>query len=195
MFDSILHLIADAPQAYFILLGLCAGDAILPALPSESAVILGGLLSVTGDLDVGWVFASAALGAFIGDNTSYAIGRYAGHPVRQKFFDGEKGKRAVDWARSQLDTRGGMLVLIARFVPGGRTATTFTCGLTRFSWMRFGAFSALAAVLWALYGTVIGYFFGRMFEDKPWLALLIALGIAFAITLGVEGVRRVRERA
>ena len=195
MFDSILHLIADEPQAYFILLGLCAGDAILPALPSESAVILAGTLCVVGDLHVAPVFASAALGAFIGDNTSYAIGRYAGHPVRQRFFDGEKGRRTLEWARSQLDKRGGLLVLVARFVPGGRTATTFTCGLTRFSWMRFGVFSALAAVLWALYGTLLGYFFGRMFEDRPWLAVLIALGIAGAITIGVEGIRRVRERA
>lgn len=195
MFDSIFHLLSDSPQAYLILLGVCAGDAVLPALPSESAVILAGILCVVGDLSLQWVLAVAALGAFIGDNTSYAIGRFVGHPVRRRFFDGERGRRAIEWAREQLRRRGGTLVLVARFVPGGRTATTFTCGLTHFSWPRFAAFAALAAVLWALYGGLLGYFGGRMFHDRPWLALLVAFGIAFGLTIGIESVRRVRERA
>jgi membrane-associated protein len=195
MFDSILHLITDPPQAYLILFGLCAGDAILPALPSESAVILAGVLSVVGELSIGTVIAVSAAGAFVGDNTSYAIGRFIGHPVRQRFFDGERGRKTIEWARSQLAERGGTLVLVARFVPGGRTATTFTCGLTHFSWWRFGAFSFLAAIGWALYGALLGYFGGRMFEERPWLALIVALGIAFAIAGGAEGWRRFRKRA
>jgi membrane-associated protein len=193
MFDSILHLITDPPQAYLILFGLCAGDAIFPALPSESAVILAGVLSVVGDLAVGWVIVVAAAGAFVGDNTSYAIGRFVGHPVRERFF-GERGQKTLDWARTQLDRRGGTLVLVARFVPGGRTATTFTCGLTHFNWLKFAGFSFLAAIGWALYGALLGYFGGRAFEERPWLALLIALGIAFAITSGAEGWRRFRKR-
>jgi membrane-associated protein len=195
MFDSILHLLTDPPQAYLILFGLCAGDAILPALPSESAVILAGVLSVVGDLTLAWVVAVAAAGAFVGDNASYAIGRFVGHPVRERFFDGERGKKAIEWARTQLDRRGGTLVLVARFVPGGRTATTFTCGLTHFSWPTFAAFSFLAAVGWALYGALLGYFGGRMFEERPWLALLIALGIAFTVAGGAEAWRRLRRRA
>ena len=177
-----------------ILFALCAGDAVLPALPSESAVILAGLLSVVGDLHFWWVIAAAAAGAWVGDNSSYAIGRFLGHPVRQKFFDGERARRTVAWARGQLDRRGGTLVLVARFVPGGRTATTFTAGLTRFGWPTFVGFSALAALGWAVYGGVLGYFGGRLFHDKPWLALLIALGIAAALTVAVEGARRLRER-
>src|SRR3954469_3466961 len=102
MFENIFHLLADPPLAYLILFGLCAGDAILPALPSESAVILAGVLSVVGDLTIGWVIAVAPAGAFVGDNTSYAIGRFVGHPVRERFFDGERGRKTIEWARSQL---------------------------------------------------------------------------------------------
>src|SRR5436190_14301664 len=153
MLTSILHLLWDSPQAYLILFALAAGDAVLPALPSESAVILAGLLCVIGPhLSLPWVVASAALGALVGDNTSYAIGRFVGHPVQRRFFDGERGRRALDWARGHLERRGGTLVLVARFVPGGRTATTFTCGLTHFPWPVFLGFSALAAIAWALYG-------------------------------------------
>jgi membrane-associated protein len=179
-----------------IVLGLSAGDAVLPALPSETAVILAGVLCTTGPkLTLGWVVAAAALGAFVGDNTSYALGRYAGKPMQRRFFSGERSTRALTWARGHLDERGGMLVVVARFVPGGRTATTFTCGLTHFSWRRFVGFSALAAILWALYGALLGYFGGHAFEDRPVLAVFVALGIAFGITIAVEGVRKLRRGA
>jgi membrane protein DedA with SNARE-associated domain len=195
MFDSVLHLLSDSPQAYFILLALAAGDAVLPALPSETGLILAGILCTTGPhLSLGWVVAAAAAGAWIGDNTSYALGRYAGKWVQERFFSGARSKRALDWASGRLEERGGLLIVVARFVPGGRTATTFTCGLTRFSWARFLVFSGIAAVSWALYGALLGYFGGQMFEDRPLLAVLVALGIAFSITLAVEGVRKLRRR-
>jgi membrane protein DedA with SNARE-associated domain len=195
MFDSIFHLLSDPPQAYLILFAVCAGDAIFPVLPSESAVILAGVLCVVGELDLSTVLAVSAAGAFVGDNTSYAIGRFVGHPVRRRFFDGERGRKTVDWAESQLAKRGGTLVLVARFVPGGRTATTFTCGLTHFSWWRFAFFSAVAAIGWATYGALLGYFGGQMFSDHPLLALAVALGIAFSVTLAAEAIRRLRARA
>ncbi len=196
MFDSILNLLWDAPQAYFIVFALAIGDAVLPVLPSETAVILAGILCTTGPkLTLSWVIAAAAVGAFIGDNTSYALGRYAGEPMRRRFFNGEKSTRTLDWARRQLAERGGVIIVVSRFVPGGRTATTFTCGLTRYEWRRFAVFSAIAAIFWALYGSLLGYFGGKAFEDRPLLAVTVALGIAFSIALLVEGIRKLRKRA
>lgn len=195
MFESLLHLLSEPPLAYLILFAFCAGDAVFPVLPSESAVILAGVLCVVGELDLATVLAVSAAGAFLGDNTSYAIGRFVGHPVRRRFFDGERGRKTIDWAESQLAKRGGTLVLVARFVPGGRTATTFTCGLTHFSWWRFAFFSAVAAIGWAAYGSLLGYFGGQMFSDHPLLALAVALGIAFSVTLAAEAIRRLRARA
>jgi membrane-associated protein len=196
MFDSILNLLWDAPQAYFIVFALAIGDAVLPVLPSETAVIIAGILCTTGpELTLSWVIVAAAVGAFIGDNTSYALGHYAGEPMRRRFFDGEKSTRTLDWARRQLAERGGVIIVVSRFVPGGRTATTFTCGLTRYEWRRFAVFSAIAAIFWALYGSLLGYFGGKAFEDRPLLAVTVALGIAFSIALLVEGVRKLRKRA
>jgi membrane protein DedA with SNARE-associated domain len=195
VFDSLLHLIGDPPQAYLIVFALSLGDAVLPVLPSETGVILAGILSTTGPhLQLHWVILAAALGAFIGDNTCYALGRYGGEPVQKRFFNGERSTRALAWARRQLDARGGLIVVVSRFIPGGRTATTFTCGLTRLRWRLFVLYSALAAILWALYGSLLGYFGGRAFEDRPLLAVAVALGIAFAITLLVEGIRRLRAK-
>jgi len=195
MFDSLLHLIGDAPQAYFIVFALALGDAVLPVLPSETGVILAGILSTTGPhLGLQWVILAAALGAFIGDNTCYALGRFGGEPLQQRFFHGERSTRALKWARKQLDARGALIVVVSRFIPGGRTATTFTCGLTRLRWRLFVLYSALAAILWSLYASLLGYFGGRAFENRPLLAVAVALGIAFAITLLVEGIRKLRAR-
>jgi membrane protein DedA with SNARE-associated domain len=91
-----------------------------------------------------------------------------------------------------LQQRGGYLIVVARFIPGGRTATTFTAGLVKFPAPRFVAFAALAAVTWASYAVLLGYIGGRVFEQRPLLALGVALGVAFAITVIVEAVRRFR---
>ena len=50
-------------------------------------------------------------------------------------------------------------------------------------------FDAAAALGWALYATLLGYFGGRAFEKAAWKGLLLALGIAFAVTGGIELVR------
>jgi membrane protein DedA with SNARE-associated domain len=195
VFDSLFNLLADSPQAYAILFAVAVGDAVFPALPSETAVIVAGLLCVVGDLTLGWVIVFAAAGAFVGDSTSYAIGRFFGRPVQRRFFDGRRGRATLEWARSQLARRGGTLILVARFVPGGRTATTFSAGLTRFPLRLFVPYALVAAVGWAVYAAVLGYLGGRTFHDRPWLALVIALGIAAGIAFGSEGARRIRERA
>jgi membrane protein DedA with SNARE-associated domain len=194
VFDSIYHLLADPPQAYLILFAVCAGDAVFPVLPSESSLILAGLLTQVGELSLAPVLALGALGAFVGDNTSYWLGRKVGRPVRSRLFIGERSDRLVNWAERQLHERGPVIVLVARFVPGGRTATTFSAGLVKFSWWKFLLFSGLAAILWSVYATVIGVLGGRMFEDKPWLGLVTAFALAGAIALAGEGVRRLRAR-
>ena len=194
MFDSIYHLITDPPQAYLILFAVCAGDAIIPALPSESSLILAGLLTQVGELSIAPVIAVGALGAFVGDNTTYWLGRKVGRPVQRRVFRGERSERLVGWAEQQLHERGPVIVLVARFVPGGRTATTFSAGLVKFGWPKFLLFSALAAIIWSTYATVIGAIGGRMFENHPWVGLVVALGIAAVLGALGEGYRRLRMR-
>lgn len=194
MLDSVFHLLSDPPEAYVIVWALALGDSVLPILPSEAALITAGLLSVVGDLSLGWVIAAGAVGAYCGDAISYGLGRFAGKPFQERFLNGERAQRALKWSRGQLEERGGLLLIVARYVPGGRTAATFTCGVTHYPYARFAAFDAIAAISWAVYASVLGYFGGRFFEHNTWAALLVAFGIAGALTLAVEGVRRLRRR-
>ena len=193
VFQSAFDLLSQPPEAYLIIFAIALGDGIFPAFPSESILIVGGLLSVVGKLTLGWVIVAGALGAFAGDNISYAVGRFIGKPAQERFLNGERAQRALDWARRLLAKRGGLVVILGRYVPGGRTAATFTAGLTHYSYPRFVFYDTIAAVTWATYAALLGYFGGRFFEHNVWAALLLAFAIAGCVTLGVEGVRRVRR--
>jgi membrane-associated protein len=192
-FQGLIDLLTGSLWTYPLLLGICAGDALIPAFPSETAVIVCGIQAARGELSLEWVIVCAAAGAFSGDNSSYAVGRWLGTPVVKRFFRGEVAQGRFDWARNFLKERGSYVLVVARFIPGGRTATTFTAGLVHLRWpTRFAPYILAAAVLWSVYAALLGYLGGRLFEDQPIYALLLAFGIAAVITVGVEAWRRVR---
>jgi len=86
------------------------------------------------------------------------------------------------------------LIVVCRFIPGGRTAVTLTCGLTGYPRRRFAAATAVAAVIWALYAFFIGRLGGQAFEDSPWAGLVIAFGASIAISALIEAIRRLLAR-
>jgi membrane-associated protein len=193
--NGLIDLLTGSLWTYPLLLGICAGDAVLPLLPSETAMIVCGIQAARGQLSLGWVIALGAAGAFTGDNTSYALGRFIGQPVVGRFFSGERARERLDWAKRFLKERGSYVLIVARFVPGGRTATTFTSGLVRFSWhTRFAPFIFVAAVLWALYGALLGYLGGMVFRDQPIYALLVAFAVAAIVYASAELTRWLRKR-
>jgi membrane-associated protein len=193
--NGLIDLLTASMWTYPLLFGICAGDAVFPVLPSETAMIVCGIQAARGQLSLPLVIAVGAAGAFLGDNTSYALGRFAGQPAVDRFFSGERAQARLDWARRFLKERGSYILIVSRFIPGGRTATTFTSGLVHMRWlMRFVPYIFVAAVLWALYGALLGYLGGRLFENHPLYALLVALGIAASVAASVEGARWLRKR-
>jgi len=193
LLQGLIDLLTGSLWTYPLLFGICAGDALIPAFPSETAVIVCGIQAARGQLALEWVIVWAAAGAFTGDNASYAVGRWLGTPAVKRFFSGEVAQSRLNWARNFLKERGSYVLIVARFIPGGRTAATFTAGLVHLRWStRFAPYILAAAVLWSVYAALLGYLGGRLFEDKPIYALLLAFGIAAVITIGIEGWRRVR---
>lgn len=195
MFGHFTQLVADASGwAYGIVFLLAMLDSILPVVPSETAAITAGVVAGAGDLSLWVVIVAAAAGAFVGDNIAYAIGHLAGDRIVARVIRGEKGQHRLDWAERQLQERGGVLIIGARFIPGGRTAVTISAGLLGYPWRRFVAFDLAAALLWASYATLLGYWGGKTFEHAPWKGLVVALGLAFTVAIVVEGVRWLRRR-
>ena len=181
--------------AYAAIFAVAAIDAFFPLVPSETVVITAGVLAGAGDLTLVLVILCAAGGAILGDNISYGLGTWLGEHTVKRVFKGEKSHRAFDWAERQLAQRGTYLIIVARFIPGGRTATTFSAGyIHSFPYRRFLPADVVAGLIWGTYAACLGYFGGKTFEEQPWKGLILAFVVASAIAGGVELVRHRREK-
>jgi membrane-associated protein len=112
--------------------------------------------ATTGEPHVLAVIAVAALGAFVGDHISYQIGRRAGTALLGRPTRASRRRQAVAWAEDALARRGGLLLVVARYIPGGRTATTLTAGAVGYPARKFAIFDAIASAAWGIYATMIG---------------------------------------
>jgi membrane protein DedA with SNARE-associated domain len=185
----------DSAISYLIAIIVPALDAVLPALPGETAVIaLGVTTAGSTDPRIALLVACAAAGAFLGDNLCYLLGRRFGPAMQRRFFAAPRGARARTWAERSLQRYGMQLIIVCRFIPGGRTAVTLTCGIVGYPRRRFTAATAVAAAIWALYAFFIGRVGGRAFEDNTWAGLGIAFGASVVISGAVEVLRRLYGR-
>jgi membrane-associated protein len=195
VFGQFTQLVSEASGwAYGIVFLLAYLDVLVPVVPSEASVITAGVVASVGGLYLPLIIVAAACGAFLGDNTAYLIGRRFGPRATKRLLRGGKAEKTLDWAERQLTRRGGELIVVSRFIPGGRTAVTLAAGTLAFPWRRFAVFDAVAALIWALYASLLGYFGGRAFENEAWKGLLLALGLGFAVTGVIEAVRWLLRR-
>jgi membrane-associated protein len=170
---------------------VCAADALLPVLPSETVVIAAAVLAANGQLSIALVVIAAGLGALLGDNGAYAVGDSGLRRLADRFLRSEKSRRRLEWARSQLEDHGVWIIVVARFIPGGRTATTYTAGTVGMPWKRrFLPADGLAAALWAIYASGLGYVGGSSVENNLWLPMLIGACASTLVGGIAELVRR-----
>ena len=195
MFSQAVDWISGSAWSYVFVFLFAVLDAFFPVVPSESLVIVAGTLAGAGDLNVLLVILAASSGAIVGDNISYGIGKWVGKRTVRRLFRHERAHRGFDWAEAQLEQRGSYIILIARFIPFGRTAVTFTAGYTEgLPWHRFIRYDIVAGLVWGTYATMLGYLGGKQFEEQPWKGVLIGLGIAFSVAFAVEWIRHRRAK-
>jgi len=195
VFETLVNAVSGAWWSYFIIFGVAMVDAFFPLVPSETVLITGGVLASSGDLVLWLVILAAAAGAIAGDNISFALGTWVGERTVRRWFRGEKAQSRLRWAEHQLLARGAYIIIIARFIPGGRTATTFAAGyIHAFPWRRFIVYDVIAGFVWATYGALLGYFGGKTFESAPWKGFIAAFVVATGVGLLVEAVRHLRRR-
>lgn len=194
MFDWLTQEVSQSPVTYLVVFIAAGADVLFPPIPSETIVITASVLAAQGELVIWFIVPLVALGAFLGDNASYWLGRGIGDPVAERLFSGEKGRGRLQWAEEALQRRGVVLIAIGRFIPAGRTATTFAAGSLEMPYRQFLFADAIAAVVWALYASMLGYLGGETFKDNVWLPVALSLGVATAVGLSVEGWRRFQKR-
>jgi membrane-associated protein len=194
VFDWLTQEVSHSVITYPVLGFAAATDVLIPLIPSETIVITASVLAAQGDLLIWVIVPVVAIGAFVGDNLSYWLGRRIGDPVADRLFDDEKGQARLKWAEEALRRRGAILIGVGRFIPGGRTVTTFAAGTLEMPYRQFLVADAVAASLWAVYVSMLGYLGGETFKETLWLPLAASFAAAMAVGAGFEAWRRLQSR-
>ena len=193
--------LAASPWALALVYAVTAVDGFFPPVPSESVVIAVAALAGADDgprLALLWLVA--ALGAFTGDQAAYSLGRRLRAPRRPRpLLRRPRALELVGRAQRAVVDRDVVVVLVARFVPGGRVAVNMTAGAVGLPRRRFSALAGLAAVLWSAYSVGLGLGAARLLGADPLLAAAVGVLLGGAIGVVAERVvrywRRVRPSA
>lgn len=174
----------------FVVAGL---DAILPFMPSESTVVACGVVAATtGRPSILLLITAAATGAYAGDQLSFRIGRRNTSVAARMTH---RRVRAVHgWVHRLLHSRGGLVIVFARYLPGGRSTTALAAGIVGYPAIRFGWYTAIGVVLWAIEASLLGYLGGSLFAGHPVLGFLAACGLALAVSGLAVGVQHLAGR-
>jgi membrane protein DedA with SNARE-associated domain len=173
-------------------------------LPGETALIAGAIYAGSGRLTVVTVGVIGFVAAVAGDNIGYAIGRFGGRALvdrwgRYVFLTPKR----LDRAEAFFNRQGGKIITFARFIEGLRQANGIIAGITAMHWLRFLAFNALGAALWVGTWVSVGYFAGRhiatIYHDITnyflYAAIVVVIAIAAWLILRVRKRRRARDEA
>ncbi|MGC4804447.1 DedA family protein [Micromonospora sp. DT233] len=171
---ELLTHVASPLWAYLALLGLLAVDAFVPIVPTQLVMITGGALTVYGGLNLPLTIGVGALGVFAGDVACYLLGRSAPQRRRRPPTEPGRARRMAGRATRGLRRPGPLVILLCRFVPGGRMAACFAAGRSRYPYRLFLTYETVAAAGWATYGALIGHLGGTALTDSAWHLLVVA---------------------
>ena len=196
-----LHVIGYPAVTLFILVE----SAGIP-LPGETIVLLAAFTAgVDGQLQLPWIILCASLGAIIGDNVGFQIGRTVGRKFVERFGRFFFVKTAqLDRAANFFQRHGAKAVFFGRFVTFLRIWAAFLAGMNHMRWQTFLFYNALGGIIWAIYISLLGYFAGRIFHDHfdqvdrlvrtvGWVGLVACIVLAIAAYILLR-IRRTREQ-
>lgn len=185
---------AASPWVYLVVAAVVFIDGFFPPVPSESVVVALAAFAVSGGRPDPWLLVLAAtLGAVLADNLAFRLGRTAGLD-RRRWAQGRRAAAAIEWARTGLEHRATLLILVARYIPVGRIAVNLVAGATGFPARRFVPLSVLAGASWAAYSVGVGMLAGALLDDQPLLGAAIGVTIALVVGLSIDRVTSLLAR-
>ncbi|WYX37726.1 DedA family protein [Achromobacter xylosoxidans] len=169
-------------------------------LEGESVVVLAGFLSHQRLLHLPYVMLCAFAGSFLADQALFYLGRrYREHRYVRRI----RAQPAFGKALAAVDRYPHGFILALRFLYGLRTVGPVALGVSQVPPMRFLALNALAAAIWALCFSLVGYLFGQTIESllgrlhgvETKLAVAAVIGAATWLVYWWYARRRRRRRA
>ena len=170
-----------------VFFGVMLESAGVP-LPGETVLITAGVLVHRGALDFGDALFFGILGAVVGDQIGYWVGRFGGRPFvlrwgKYVFIAPERLGRA----ESFFDRHGGKAVFLARFITGLRVFGALVAGISRMPWAKFALYNVLGGTTWATAAVSLGYFlWASVGLVEHWVgrfSLLLVAALVLAVLL------------
>ncbi|MEE1753288.1 DedA family protein [Streptomyces sp. SP18CS02] len=194
MLDSVGSL-AGSPWIYAVVGASVLLDVFLPVLPSGVLVITAATAAAAGNvppnvLSLLTLMLCAATASLLGDLVAYRLAWHGGDRLDRAIARSRRLTAAQERLGTALSRGGGVLVVIARFAPAGRSVVSLGAGAARRRAKEFVPWSALAGVAWAAYSVGLGYFGGRWL-GATWIGAAVSvLALFLAGTLAAYVVRR-----
>jgi membrane protein DedA with SNARE-associated domain len=178
------HTINDllATYGYAAVFLFIAIESVGIPFPGETALTLAAIYAgATQHLNIAGVILAATLGAIIGDNVGYVLGRVGGYRLLRRYGHYVRiDEHRVKIGRYLFDRHGGKVVFFGRFFSILRTYAAFLAGTMRMAWRRFLFFNAAGGIVWALvYG--LGFYYFGSFLTSFQTPVDIALGVAAVV--------------
>jgi membrane protein DedA with SNARE-associated domain len=150
-------------------------------LPGETMLVLGAIYAGThSDLHIAGVIAAAALGAIVGDNVGYWLGREFGYPLLLRYgrYVGLTETR-IKLGQYLFLRHGGKVVFFGRFIAVLRVLAAFLAGVNRMEWRSFLIANASGGALWSLVYGLGAYMFGSalLHTARPVTIALVIAGL------------------
>ena len=169
--------------------------------PGETMLLLASFYAaVDTRLQIPLVIVWAALGAILGDNIGYLIGRSGGRAFLLRFGRFFFVKPSyLKYAEQFFARHGNKTVFFGRFTTVLRLWTALLAGVNSMHWRTFLLYNAAGGIVWAIFYGLLGYSAGRLFHDNftqvEWLASTIgwiASGVIVATVLLIVAFVRIR---
>jgi membrane protein DedA with SNARE-associated domain len=177
----------------YLLVGLAAfletGAFVGLVVPGETAVIAGGVIAGQGYVELVPLLLLVWACCIAGDNVSYLLGRWLGrgfvlrHGPRLKITEG----RLVQVERF-FERRGGMTILIGRFIGLVRALAPFVAGTSRMPYAKFLPYDIVGTGLWASAFVLLGYFSWRNIDRAAEIASTGTLAFGATVALVIGGI-------
>ncbi|MBR8461960.1 DedA family protein [Campylobacter sp. faydin G-24] len=152
MEETLKNLMLNYHQyAYIILFLWCI-------MEGELALILGGILAHEGHVNVTLAIFVAGIGAFVGDQIYFYLGRYNKKYIAKKLH-AQRRKFAI--AHLMLKKYGSPIIFLQRYMYGFRVIIPMSIGLTRYSAKKYAFINLISGWCWAAITILLAWFFGK----------------------------------
>jgi len=182
----------------FLIVFCETGLVILPFLPGDSLIFVGGAFAATHEMNLGVLIALLLVAAISGNTVNYLIGRAIGPKIfstRLPVFERLLDRAALQRTHDFYLRHGGKTIVLARFIPVVRTFAPFVGGVSGMDAARFQLFNVAGALLWVLLLTLLGYFFGNIGFIRHYLNVIVLVGVGAAVVpLALVGLWKMLSR-